>query len=627
MSHIEKLAQEIIKHKNLYYSGQEGISDEEYDSLELELRKLDPDNAALKLVGKTNLGNNKARHSSKMLSLDKTYIEKDLLGWIGSEEVISLQKLDGSSCSLVYESGKLSIAKTRGDGEVGENITEKILHMSIPGVLPSAQSIEVRGEIYCDKKNFVILSDEMARLGLDRPKSLRNIVAGLLGRKENIDLARFLSFRAFELIGASDITKESDKLDTLTSLGFETPKYIVHKDVDSVLAAISDIKDFMNSGEYLVDGIVFIYNSIQLQNEKGETSHHPKYKIAFKFQGDTKVAVIESIQWGVSRNGILTPVANITPVELSGAMISKVTLHNYGQVKAHGLTAGDSIEIVRSGEVIPKFLRLVTKSENQQTFPEVCPCCQTQLKIQDIRLMCLNDNCSEKVIAQIQNYAQEANIEDLSDKRIGELLKSGMVKSIPDLYKLTVERLMTLEKVKDKLAQKLMTNIKASANISLPQFVAALGVEGVSHSKTQKLIDSGIDSLASLRRITEEEVSRIDGFADKSAKLFVESLASKSEVIDELLSLGVNVVCKAQISVSQRLKDKTFCITGELSRPRKEIESAIKENGGGCVGSVSKKTSFLVTNETDASSSKFVKAKELGITVISELELESMITK
>ena len=627
LNRIKELENLILNHKELYYRGKAEISDESYDQLESELLKLDPENPVLKLVGHMQMDSNlKVAHQKKMLSLDKTYNEDDLYKWMDKEEVLSVFKIDGSSCSLIYKKGHLQMAKTRGDGVFGENITKKAMFISeIPKSIEAQNDIEVRGEVFCEEHNFFHLSAEMEKLGLEKPASQRNIVAGILGRKENIHLARFLSFKAFDYISEEKFSKENEKLMILEKLGFNIPMVEIHKSKIDVEKRIEEAKDFMVKGEYLIDGLVFVYNSLMLHEELGDTSHHPRYKLAFKFAGDTKVTKINEIEWGVSRNGILTPVANVEPVELSGAMISRVTLHNFGLVKNYELKSGDRIEIIRSGEVIPKFLGIVEKSKGEFSYPQQCPSCGSKLSEQDIWLFCENENCPAKVKEEILNYIHKAGIDDLSDKRLEEMIRKNLVQKIPDLYKLSVGDFLTLEKVKEKLANKIFENIQKSKDQSLSQFISAIGVEGVSVAKSEKIISQGYNTLEKILSLTPEKLQEIEGFAEKSSLAFFESLKKKEILIKNLLKQGVKVRVDDTNDGNGPLRDKKFCITGELSMPRTEFEKLIKKNGGILVSSVSKNTSFLITNEKESSSSKFVKAKDLGIPVLSEEQLLKMI--
>jgi DNA ligase (NAD+) len=624
---IQELEKKILHHKELYYRGKVEISDEAYDKIEAELKSLDPQNPILKLIGHMQIETDfKVAHQKKMLSLEKTYSESDLIKWVGSEEVVSVYKIDGSSCSLIYKDGHLQLAKTRGDGQFGENITKKAMFIAdIPKSIPDSGEQEIRGEIFCYEDNFFHLCEEMEKLGLEKPTSQRNIVAGLLGRKESIHLASYLSFKAFDVIDDKKYQKEKEKLLQLKKLGFELPEYEIHSNEKSILKRIQEAKEFMSKGDYLVDGMVFVYDALNLHLELGETSHHPRYKMAFKFAGDTKSTKIKEIEWGVSRNGVLTPVAAVEPVELSGAMISKVTLHNFGLVRNYELKTGDEIEIIRSGEVIPKFLGITKKSDGKFSFPENCPSCHSKLIIQDIWLLCQNEICPAKVKEEILNYIQKSGIDDLSDKRLEEMITKGIVGNIPDLYKVESDHFLMLDKVKEKLATKMFENIQKSKKQSLAKFINAIGVEGVSLTKSEKIISQGYNTIEKILSLNMEQMLNIDGFAKKSSEAFLSSIEKKKPLIKELLRLGVKIEADEINTGEGPLTQMKFCITGELSMNRTEFEKIIKKNGGVMVSSVSKNTNFLITNETDSSSSKFVKAKALGVAIISEEKLLEMI--
>jgi len=626
---IQELESFILHHKELYYRGKAEISDEAYDQIEEELRSLDPHNSVLELVGyMLSDSEDKIPHQKKMLSLDKTYSETDLLKWIGKEDVLSILKIDGSSCSLIYQDGILKLAKTRGDGQLGENITKKVMFIpSVPKKIKLKGEVEIRGEVFCYESNFFELTKEMEVRGLEKPTSQRNIVAGILGRKENIYLAKFLNFKAFDIISDEKFKLESEKLKLLKMNGFDLPDYDVTHSNEEAENRISQARNFMSEGDYLTDGLVFVYNKIALHEELGETSHHPRYKLAFKFAGDTKVTKIESIEWGVSRNGILTPVAHVSPVELSGAMISRVTLHNFGMVRNFELAVGDEIEIIRSGEVIPKFLSVVKKSKTKFTYPELCPSCNQKIEIVDIRLLCKNSSCPAKVKEEILNYIKNSGMEDLSDKRLEEMIRKGFIKDITDLYQLTEENLLSLDKVKEKMATKILTTIEKSKEQNLSQFIAAIGIEGVSTTKCEKIINHGYQTIEDIQNLDLENMMQIEGFAEKSSTSFIQSLESKRDLIANLKKVGVKIKKAVSTQGSGNLNDQKFCITGELSMPRNQFEKLIKENGGTMVSSVSKNTTYLITNEKDGTSSKYKNAIKLNIPIVTEDELLKMIGK
>jgi DNA ligase (NAD+) len=625
LSRIRELESEITRHKALYYQGNAEISDEAYDKLEADLKKIDPTNPVLQLVG-SPVDNNtqKVAHQKKMLSLEKTYEVKDLVSFMQQGELVSVFKIDGSSCSLIYENGHLVMAKTRGDGSQGENITMKAAYISdIPKKLNTPLSVEIRGEIFCRSSAFHSIAEEMEKQKLEKPTSQRNIVAGLLGRKEHITFSRHLSFQAFDMIGGEEKTEEG-KLKLLSGLGFDVPVWEKHSTEKSLGKRITEARDFMSEGDYLIDGLVFVLNDLKLHEELGETSHHPRYKIAFKFQGATKVAKISSITWQVSRSGRLTPVAEIEPTELSGATINRVTLHNMGIVKDFSLKAGDEIEIVRSGEVIPKFLSVAKSAKGEASFPKKCPSCDAKTEQEDIWLLCPNDACPGKKMETILHWIRQTNIEDLSEKRLQEMISSELVEDIPDLYKLTTKELMTLEKVKDKLAAKLFENIQKTKTLDLVVLLSALGVEGISTTKAEKIVAHGHNTVEKILALDMATLASIDGFAEKSATDIVRSIQSKKKLIKSLERVGLEITAP-DIATGGVLEGKKICITGALSVPRADIEKIIKKNAGIVVGSVSKNTDYLLTNETDPSSSKYKKALEVGTKVITEEQFRKLV--
>lgn len=623
MNKIKKLEEEILKHKALYYQGRPEISDHEYDALEEKLKGLSPESKVLELVGSEVKSKKKVAHASKMLSLNKTYKEQDLFKWQDKREIVSTYKIDGSSCSLIYENGKLKLGKTRGDGSFGEDITDKVNWIpSIPKTI-RLKNCEVRGEIFCREDAFIHLADEMEKIGLDRPSSQRNIVAGIIGRKENIELARHLEFNAFELFTDEiQLKKESEKIAVLDENEFILPPYEVHTSQKTIKLFIEQTQEFIANGDYLIDGIVFSFNDLKLHAEMGATAHHPRYKMAFKFQGISKNTTIRSLTWQVSRNGILTPVAEIEPTELSGAMISRVTLHNYGIVRNFNLKSGDQIEIVRSGEVIPKFLSVIKSGDNDFEVPSNCPSCNSKLVIDDIRLVCINDLCPAKLHESILYFIQKIGIDDLSTKRLEEMINKKLITKVSDLYKIKVDDLLTLDKTKEKLAEKIYENIQASKSADLIKFLGALGIVGGAYNKCEKIVRSGFDSIEKILDMTVDDLITVESFAEKSATEFIKSLKTKRNTIKELIKAGFDF--SLEETEESSITGQKFVITGTLSRKRSDIEKAIKSKGGEVIKAVSSQTSFLVTNDANSTSTKAKKARELNIPIISEDKLFEM---
>ncbi len=624
MTKVEELERQIKRHKALYYQGRAEISDEAFDLLEEELRKIDPENAALKMVGTATFSSKKVKHEKKMLSLEKTYVLEDLINWINNREVVVTPKIDGVSCSLIYENGILKIAKTRGDGEFGEEISEKIAWI---GNIPNKVKIdcEVRGEIFCRMEQFISLVEEMKKLDLDPPSSQRNIVAGLISRKDHIELCQNLEFLAFDLITEQqNIVRERDKYNKLTKIGFEIPPFQVVKNKNEIEAELEEVKSMMENGDMLIDGMVITLDDLKLHNELGETSHHPKYKIAYKFVGQSKETKIKKINWYTSKNGILTPVAEVEPVELSGATVTNVTLHNFGVVKQFNLKKGDTIEIVRSGEVIPKFLSVKVSSKGTMLVPSECPSCGKQVFEEEIRLVCKNKECPDRIKEGILDFINKIGIYDLSEKRLQEMIKKRLVKEIPDLYRLTKADLLGLDKTKEKLAEKLFQNIQVTKQTTMVKLLGSLGISGAAINRCEKIAHAGFDTIDKISSASVEDLLRVEGLAEKSATEFVNSFKEKLPIIEKLLALGFEI---EKSEKNDLLGGKVFVITGELSVKRKDFEDLVRKNGGVISSSVSKNTSFLISNENDSGSSKFIKAQKLKVPVITEEDFNEMLKK
>ena len=631
---VRRLAQELMHHKRLYYAGHPSISDQEYDRLEEELRSLSPLHPALDFVGTDIISASaKASHEIPMLSLQKAYDEKTLFSWKGAEAVVGCWKLDGNSLALVYDAGRLVQAKTRGNGRIGEDVTDKARWVG--AIIPELKKpcrVEVRGELFCRLGAFGALSAEMVRLGLERPSNPRNIVAGILGRKTHGDLARFFDFCAFDVIindQSIRFTSEWQKITWLREEGFALPGPKLLVEPTEISAYLDEVKDLMNDDDIMLDGAVFTYDAIDMHEELGNTSHHPRYRISFKWQGETAQATISQVLWATSRYGVVTPVAVTPPVWLSGANITNITLHNALNVINNNIKAGDEIEIVRSGEVIPKFLRVVTAHEGGYVLPESCPSCGEKLLFDGVRLKCpANERCPAQNLRSILNFIKCMEIDDLSEKRLEKMIELGLVRTIPDLYRLTSDQLLTLPVTKQKMATKLLNNIAASKQRPLAQFLSGLSIEGAGLTTFEKLLEHFHD-LAALRVATVPQIESISGFALRTAQQIVEGLVARGALIDELLAAGVTPkAAEAVLSPDGKalpLTGRQIVITGKLSMPRVELENLIKLSGGRPASAVSAHTLAVVTNEIDSTSTKKKKARELGIKVMNENDLLDMI--
>jgi DNA ligase (NAD+) len=629
VSLISELAEQILTHKKLYYAGKPSISDAAYDDIEDQLKKLAPQHPVLSFVGtEVSSESEKVTHAEPMLSLQKTYDVNELYRWAEGQDVVGTLKVDGVSMSLVYEKGKLVMAKTRGNGVVGENVSSKIRWISdVMANISNQGRIEIRGEVYCTEDSFLRLTDAMLQLGLDRPVSLRNIVAGQLGRKSHFDLARFFQFFAFSIVDYESVLglrTELDAFKILSNWGFNLPQPKILKSSSEIDEYLADVKKVMAEDNIPVDGAVFSYNKLAVQQELGNTSHHPRFKMSFKWQGVTAESLINEITWATSRLGIVTPVAVIEPVTLSGAQITNITLHNAAHVQTYNLKKGDRIEIVRSGEVIPKFLQVISAGKGTYKWPDSCPSCGGELEFDDVRLKCHNiSGCPAQISGVILNWIRCAEIEDLSEKRLVHLVEQGLVKTMADLYRLKLQDFYAIPQTKEKMATKLYANIQKSRKLPLAAFLNGLGIEGAGQTTWEKLLEV-FPNLDALFKATPSEIEEVEGFAEKTANQIVQGLLSRQILIEDLLSVGVDPIVvdhQSEDSGDKPLAGKTLVITGAFTLPRSEVEKAIKSAGGKTASTVSKATSVVVTDDPASSSSKMKKARELGVLVWSEEEL------
>lgn len=626
---ISELEELILKHKQLYYLGSAQISDEEYDRLEDELRLLSPQNPVLRQVGHQLSDGEKLKHRIPMLSLEKSRTLIGVVEWQNQQEILATYKMDGSSCSVVYESLQFVLAKTRGDGEFGENITKGFNHLAFSKKLETENlpaNLEIRGEVVISRENFEKLSSEMGRRGLEKPKSVRNVVAGLLRRKDDLDLCRFLDFIAYEIISESEISgvqTEAEKIQLLQKLGMQVPQFKLLQNSEMVEDFIEDYKTAKENLPYLTDGIVFAVNNLFDQKQRGFTNHHPKGKLAFKLQADSAVTMVKDIEIAVKRSGKVSFIGIVEPVELAEATISRVSLHNMNYILENEINIGSLIEIVRSNEVIPKHQKTL-QTNGVYTMPVVCPECKNDLIKSDsgVDLICNNPDCSSMNFYKLLHWVDVVNIEDFSEKSLEKLYDDGIVKSIADLYRLRIAQVLTMDGYKEKSAAKLIKNIDKRRKIDFTTFLTAVSISGMGFS-IAGLITEVYPDLSSLSVVTKIDLLQIKGIGEVLADNLLNSLNYLKNVQDELQSVGVEIVPAEVVDRSALLWfGKNFVITGTLNRPRKEIVVYIETLGGKVTDAVSANTHYLVANVASGSS-KFKKAKELNIPLISEEKLFS----
>lgn len=645
---ISELAEQILHHKNLYYKGVPVISDEAFDRLEDELKSLSPNHPVLaKIGGELAPDLPKIPHLRPMLSLSKTYEEKDLIKWIDGRPVVATFKIDGNSLSLVYEKNQLIIAKSRGNGAEGEDVLSKARWIDdcLPMIKDSkAFTVEIRGELYCGLGHFERLKTAMAELQLEEPTSPRNIIAGILGRKQETHLARFFNFFAFDVLLFDEnknelfFASEEEKMHWLKESGFRTPDWKLITSEEDVFDFLELTKDLFEKGSFSIDGAVFTLNDTSLQQKLGSNAHHPKYKKSFKWHSETKEALIQKILWFTSRSGIVTPVAQIEPVFLSQATLHHVTLHNAAYVEKFNLKAGDKILIVRSGEVIPKFLKVTTSTRGLALLPSSCPCCGgmlEKLSLEDgsaadtYKLVCGNRAiCTDQIIGRLSHWVKAVNIENLSEKRLGFLVHGKKVLTLGDLYRITEQDLLEMPLTKEKMAQKLFSSIQSSKSLPLLTFLNGLGLEGVGLQILKELLKH-FNSLDEIFNFNTEHLLNLEGIGHKKiAKQFFKQIHSMKDEIDDLLSAGVQIktVSLAPKASNGLLKDKTFALSGTMSQPREAIAAMIEAAGGHFVSAISKNVDYLVLADPSSHSSKAEKARAFGIIIIGEEQLRNMLS-
>lgn len=643
---IEKLASQILYYKKLYYSGKSVISDTEYDAIEDKLRNLSPDHPALSVVGYNIADNakNKIIHHIPMLSLAKTYDQKDLLDFLNKHTCVAVDKVDGMALSLEYNSkGNLVVASTRGDGKFGENITEHVFHiLSIPKKihldqnLPKDMHFEVRGEVYFPQSKFKNYADKF--------DSFRNAVPGTLGRKEVdevIDILNCFEFYPYDLLafqGQENLDSIQfnnifdvdfdylKKIQLIHLFGFQfssAPLHEIRQPIgESELAKfIQEI--YTRERDYQIDGIVFRVRNETSWERLGNTSHHPKGSLAFKQAGETAETEILAIEENVGRSGKITFRAKLKPVFLSGATISYATLHNAEYIEQGNYSVGAKVKIIRSGEVIPAIIDLIEPGPNKYMLPKHCKC-GYELTRQGPDLMCLEKRtCNYKDQESLVYFVSSLDIMGVSDKIVFKLREAGLLNEPADLYKITVEDLLQIEGFAQKSSENIVASIQKAKELPLAKFLTALGLKRGGAVKCQEVARKCV-TLENVLKLKTEELLEEKGWADKSAEDFVSSLQDKYPIINNLLKY---VKVLDDTSANEMLKHashpyygKSICITGALSKPREEYKYLLEKVGAKLVSSVTSKTDFLVCNEA-SSSSKYKEAQKLSIPVIKEEEL------
>ena len=648
---INELVELLNRYADEYYRlDSPSVSDADYDRLYRELVDLEtahpelilPNSPTHRVGGKILDGFEKYTHIYPLYSLQDAFSLEELQTF--DERVrkefphatyICELKIDGLSISLTYEAGYLIIGATRGDGSVGENITENLKRVKdIPLTLPEPLDITVRGECYMPKASFERVNLERQEKGETEFANPRNAAAGTLRQLDTGVVAqRGLSTFLYQVASPTDASSQSQVLAELDRLGFTTNHdHVLAGSMSEVWAFIESIAAKRNELPYEIDGIVIKVNDLAIQEELGFTIKAPRWAVAYKFPAEEKEAEILSVDWTVGRTGVVTPTANLTPVQLAGTTVSRATLHNVDYIAEKDIRIGDTVIVYKAGDIIPAVLRVVEEKRDQQEvmpIPVDCPSCASPLMHyeDEVALRCINPHCPSQIMNRLEHFASRdaMNIAGLGTSIVEKLFKTGLVKDVADIYRLTVGDLLNLEGFKEKSAAKLYQAIQTSKENSAEKLLFGLGIRHVG-SKASKILLEKFVSLENLARASAEDIAQIEGLGQVIAKSLVTYFASQGvqELLSELKSAGVNLVYTGQVAVEGGLlSGMTVVLTGKLERlKRSEAKAKLESLGANVAGSVSKKTNLVVAG-SDAGS-KLTKAQELGIEVKDEAWLESL---
>jgi len=648
---IERLRDEIRRYDSLYYVfNQPKISDREYDELFSELKELEqknqqlitPDSPTQRVSGRPLEGFTTVRHAIRMLSMDNTYNAEELrafdervrkqLEGMDYDYVVEL-KIDGLAISLRYEDGVLVTAATRGDGRVGDNVTANVRTIkAVPLVLRGDNIpavLEVRGEVYMPASAFAELNKLRTEAGEPAFANPRNAAAGSLKLLDaRITATRNLSFFAYAMGELSEPLGENhyQTLQKFKEFGLPVNPHIKKaKDIDEVIDICLASSEKRLKLDYQIDGMVIKVNRFDQQNILGATARAPRWCISYKFAAEQAETVVESIDVQVGKSGILTPVANLTPVQLSGTTVKRASLHNFDELNRLGVRSGDTVIIEKAGEIIPQVVEVKKELRPADTkpfeLPTECPNCASAVaKDEDgVYIRCLNPDCPGQLKERLKYFAGrgQMDIENLGTALIEQLVEAGLVKSFADLYKLKKPVLIGLERMAEKSADNVIKAIEASKSQPLWRFIAALGIRHIGGQSAQILAEH-FGSLEMLMNAKQEELADIDQIGPTMAEsVFNYFRDSKYKlVIDELLAAGMKPE-QPKTQRSDKLAGKTIVITGSLEGfTRQQIEQAIRQAGAKSSSSVSKKTDFVLAGSNPGS--KLDKAIKLGVRVIDE---------
>lgn len=662
LAEAEKLRREIRHNEYLYYVlDAPEITDAEYDRMMVRLRELEArypdsipaDSPTQRVGGRASSQFTEVRHLEPLLSLGNVFSAEELRAFdervrsglpAGSKvEYVMEPKIDGLACSLIYENGKLVRAATRGDGVVGENVTANVrtirsipLTLKVPEGEAVPELLDVRGEVYMPRQAFMRLNEQRAERGESEFANPRNAAAGSLRQLDpQVTASRSLSFFAYYLVGEGAQPKHSESLALLARYGFKVSEnYKVVENIDEAIKYIGDFNELRQGLSYDTDGAVIKVNDVYQQRILGATGKDPRWATAYKYPPEQAETTLENIDWRVGRTGVLTPTAVLTPVKLSGSVISRATLHNEDFIRAKDIRIGDRVVINKAGEIIPEVLRVVvekrTGDEKEVEIPGVCPECGWRVERQgeEAAIRCTNPHCPalgrEGLIHFVSRDAM--NIEGCGPSVINALLDAGLVRDAADLYSLRKEDLLKLERMGEKSADNLLAALDESKKNELDKLLFALGIRHVG-AKVARILATEFGSMEKLQQAQPEELAQIRDIGDKIAESAVTwlNVPANIDLVERLAAAGLTMTFTPPASQEDNpFFGKTLVFTGTMpTLGRAEAKTMAQDVGAKVSGSVSKKTDYVIAGAE--AGSKLEKAQQLGVTVIDEAEFLRML--
>lgn len=624
-----KLGELLIEAKKAYYTtGKPIMDDHTYDTLEDILRKKSPYHRIFAKVGNPNFdtGFTKKRHAFPLSSQNKASNFEDMVHYFELKKIpantkfIVQPKCDGLSLEVEYQNGQLVDAVTRGDGLTGDVITQNAVSMkNIKTSLSRNFTGSVRFEI-------VVTQDDFKKLNQLSPSTYtnpRNAASGISQRLDSL-YSNFCTLVAVDLYSKDlDLKTESAKVDYLTKLGIVVVDTFYCSDFASIQKIYRDFLQKRSTYPFDIDGLVIKIDDVTTQKNLGSKNNRPKHQVAYKFPADSSQSRVVDIDWQVGPLGTITPVAKIDPILISGATISNASLANVDQVKSLNINIGDIVEVSRRGDVIPHVENVISKTTpGSITPPSYCPICHTGLVFDNKFLKCPNSfACPAQSLGQLNLFCKVLDIKGISTKTIQKLNQASFLNLPGDFYKLTIANISPLENLGDKSAKNIIDQIQVKRQLTLLEIFHSASIPNFSKARIKQLIDAGFNTPDKLLNLSETDLISLPGFKITLAQKIVNGIADRKLSLQSILAQ----VTLKRSSSSKRLKDLTFCITGQLTQPRKQIEDLILQNGGKLATSVSSNTSYLVTNQKSSSSSKFKTAQKLNIPIINEDNLLQLI--